>query len=345
MDDFLRGSTPLLNRVIFDFSLPVGVILTYARLVALAYRNQYRYTDWLDFAGQLVPMMGVKKTQLREHLRWLQVARLVNWSIDERHRYRIFILQTGNALSGMPEPVVEGIDSFLEIKNQENQKQQQPETANPVGDQGTGERAIRDQGIRDQAVPGMGGGGQSAQAHGASFHPSGLPAGGEAGLSPLLVELWSLQGDPVFVETMSWLSQAGVWTDHALHIARQIAANERQPNEYLPTRADVLGWMAYCFALKQKYKVEKPAQVLAANLRANRRCPLDLLPPRVCRVCGYEEGWCRCAGEADYVFPPDFLDLALEIDGALYHRNWWAICEDCHNLTCQCDDVDEDQDA
>ena len=58
---------------------------------------------------------------------------------------------------------------------------------------------------------------------------------------------------------MKWLERAGVWTDAAKRIAQQIRGNELRQQHYLPTRADVLGWMAFCFAYKHDNRIEKPA--------------------------------------------------------------------------------------
>lgn len=144
--------------------------------------------------------------------------------------------------------------------------------------------------------------------------------------------------DPLAEEVVGYLMRAGVWSDTAWRIARQIADNERQGQAYLPTRADVLGWIAYCYAGQQRNRIKLPAAALAANLSANRRCPEAYRPRRACAACGGEQGLCRCHAEPDYRYPPDFLDRALSEESTPQPFSSWGVCPECHCAPCQCDE-------
>ena len=171
---------------------------------------------------------------------------------------------------------------------------------------------------------------QEQQQTGAGNPASGPPA------DPWADELIALLREPAFAQTMKWLERAGVWTDTAKRIARQIHGNELRGQHYLPTHADVLGWMAFCFAYKQENRIEKPAQVLASNLINNRRCPEKLRATRLCSVCGLAEGWCACPGEPDYQYPDDFLEFAFVGEYDPQAENFWGVCRRCHARVCRC---------
>jgi hypothetical protein len=144
--------------------------------------------------------------------------------------------------------------------------------------------------------------------------------------------------DPVVEEAAGYLMRAGVWSDRAWRIAHQVAENERQGQPYLPTRADVLGWIAYCYSGQQRNQIKLPAAALAANLSANRRCPEAYRPPRVCAACGFEEGQCCCHGDPHYQFPKDFLQQALSEAPTRDPVNSWGVCPECHCSPCQCEE-------
>ncbi len=249
--DLLPRTTPIPSSLIFDLTLSAALFLSFARLYATSWRNDYLHTDPMEFE-RLMDLLDLKHTQAHLHLRLLRMVKLIDWVVEANGRYVIQFLTSGQKESGKTSPVVDDlISENISIKIQQQ------------------------------------------------------PAFGNAN---------SRDGDlesPVVAEVFSYLVRAGIWSDAARRIARQVAANEISGQDSLPTRADVLGWIAYCFAGQQRNRIKQPAAVLAVNLNANRRCPQEFRPHRVCQACGGSEGFCRCPGDPDYHFPIDFLENAL----------------------------------
>lgn len=81
--------TPILSALIADLRLPASLFRSYARLYAAAWAFAYQRTAELDFASQLVPLLGVSRSQARQHLRLLRGAGLITWSSDGNQRYVI----------------------------------------------------------------------------------------------------------------------------------------------------------------------------------------------------------------------------------------------------------------
>ena len=157
------------------------------------------------------------------------------------------------------------------------------------------------------------------------------------------MELISEEWAAVQQAVRGWLLTAGVWTDVAERLARQVAENERRMQQqdgprYLAGQADVLGWMAYCFADREKNGIAQPAAVLAANLNANRRCPDEYRPAAVCSRCRCAEDFCECPDEPACSFPAEFLPRAFNARKryAISPQSMWGVCEICHAFPCQC---------
>ncbi len=305
MNGLTRRATPVFNQVIFDFTLPAAALVTYLRILALAWQADFRHTQPLNFAGELLPLLGVQKTQARQHLRLLRMAKLLYWKIDAAGRYTIYFLALAPPETGNPAPDVAGVESSLveiDISQQPSTQAENPES-------------------RVSALP----------------RPGGFPGVQAAPMpDPWADELAALLGEPIFAETMGWLAHVGVWTDHAMRIARQIHSNELRGQNYLPTRADVLGWIAFCFAFRRENKVEKPVQVVSINLSNNRRCPEHLRAPRICRKCGLAEGWCQCHDQPEYYYPASFIDFAREAEYDPSVQTFWGVCLSCHAARCTC---------
>jgi hypothetical protein len=119
MERLTQRATPLANPVIFDYTLPAAALLTYLRLVALAWRSEFRSTEPLDFAGELLPLLGVQKTQARLHLRLLRMAKLLYWSVDAGGRYTIYFLSHAPPDSAKAAPV-DGVFSAPLLENKIN---------------------------------------------------------------------------------------------------------------------------------------------------------------------------------------------------------------------------------
>ena len=79
--------TPLLTALIGNNHLSAALFRSYARLYAAAWPYAYQCTAALDFESQVVVLLGVSRSQARQHLRLLRQSGLVNWSSDGSHRY------------------------------------------------------------------------------------------------------------------------------------------------------------------------------------------------------------------------------------------------------------------
>jgi hypothetical protein len=103
--------TPLATELILDTHIPAALFLSYARLYAASWQHAYRCTDPLDFESQLLPLLGLRRAQARNHLRLLRFARLLDWS-SENNRYVITFPRTSSSdqagESGLPDSVVGG---------------------------------------------------------------------------------------------------------------------------------------------------------------------------------------------------------------------------------------------
>ena len=271
--------TPIPYALIFDTTLSSALFLTFARLYASAWRNDYLHTEPLKFE-RLLLLLGLKRAQLHAHLRMLRLAKLITWTVQVDGCYVIHFPNIASLESEKSDP---GVGLTSEYQYQDSQ----------------------------HPPPG-------------SIKPDSPPAGLD---------------DPVVLEVMGYLLRAGVWSDKAWRIAAQIADNERRGQAYLPGRADVLGWIAYCFAGQQRNRIKLPAAVLSANLSANRRCPEAYRPRRECAACGNPEGFCCCHGEPDYRFPADILERALSEGAAPETFGGWEVCPECHCSPCQCNET------
>jgi hypothetical protein len=283
-----QGITPAANRLLFDYTLPPGVLVSYLRLLSLAQDEGGRQAGPLEFSRQVAPLLGIKASQAHAHLRALRMAKLLTWTQDGDGRY-IFFFNNPELPDSTAPPVNVVLDVDKENKYPVSSHQQQ-------------------QNMRIL----------------------------------LSKEVEALLQRAEFAEVMGWLARAGVWTDRAIHIARQILANEALGKPYLPGRSDVLGWIAFSFAFQRQNKIEKPAQLLAANLLNNRCCPKEVRPPRICAGCHFEEGYCQCHGEPQYGYPEAFIDFAFQSDYNPYAETFWGVCRRCRGFPCQCPDVELD---
>jgi len=302
--------TPIFTRVIQDLSMPSGLLCSYIRLFAAAWRHAYQHTETLDFDAELAPLLGLRASQARQHLRSLRFAHLIDWRSDGNNHYMIYLTgppvppgeqaaAQASPQSAVVEPGTSGnsspVDVVVEESNlnfKENIHQQQTYSA-----------------LLENWKPGV---------------PSDVE-------SPL---------PPQVAAARQWLKQAGVWPDVAGRIAVKIAENLQRGHPYLPGPADVLGWIAYCFGDQQKNKITQPSAVLAANLNANRCCPDEYRPPAICSACGCAEDWCDCDPKVPLGYPDEYLEAALHHTHSRYDytHNRWGICLNCGALSCRCGD-------
>ncbi len=282
--------TPILTALIFDQTMPAALFRSYVRLYAAAWQNAYRHTAQLHFESQLLPLLGVSRSQARQHLRLLRFAKLLTWTSDGAQNYVIHF----------PAPESEKAEYDVVRVN----------TLNNLIPSTTQQTHTAKTAFAREATP---------------DHEK------SAALAP-----------PPCQTTLTYLCRAGVWYEVAERIAAQIAQNRQRGHHYLPDIEDVLGWMLYCFAYREENHISQPAAVLAANLKANRRCPEEYRPPRICTRCQRIEEYCVCEeddeDEGTYTYPEALLELALKPHSpfATYLRDRWGICMSCHALVCQC---------
>jgi hypothetical protein len=364
MNDLAPQITPLATEVINDPTMPAGLFQSYARLFAAARASNFQRTEPLEFDSQLVPLLGLRRSQARQHLQALRFAKLLDWSTDGGNRYVIYFTEPSAPQLNSPSPPgdepPEPVQSHLPGKSQANVRSRtrrlsrtrdNPKTpGNPHQRAKPRLRAVsraRDKlplKARDKA--------RAAKKTG---FPDSLVVGGVDPPEKLSESIQQHQQPPVKMPLLSgewaaiqqavhgWLLRAGVWVDVAGRLAQQVAENERRMQQqdgprYLAGQADVLGWMAYCFAEREKNGISLPAAVLAANLGARRRCPDEYRPEAVCSRCHCSVAYCACPDEPQAGFPPEFLEYALRSRKRylLTPQSRWGVCESCHAFPCQC---------
>jgi hypothetical protein len=137
--------TPLATEVINDPTMPAGLFQSYARLYAAAAAHDFQHTGPLDFDSQVVPLLGLRRSQVRQHLQALRFAKLLDWTTDGGNRY-VFRFK-----SGVPDSVGGGVVDSAQSLSEEIQQQQQPsEKPEPPASQETGESSRRLGGVEQQ---------------------------------------------------------------------------------------------------------------------------------------------------------------------------------------------------
>ncbi len=310
---------PLLAAAIFDRSLPPTVFLTYARLFASAWANQFRRTEPLDFERELLPLLNISRSQALLHLRLLGAAKLLTWSSDGRHRYVIEFPSLPESAPPVKSKIQDSVDddgfslSLPEINPQQHTLESPRSSA---------------------ATPG---------------EPTNQPASQPSEAAPLepsaAIHSGSSQADesdddkdelkPLTVRRC--LDRAGVWSDAVERINRLFELNAMRGNPNLPNLGDVLGWIAYCFAFQKRNKIGQPATVLAANLSANRRCPPEYRPPVICSGCQHEVDDCQCDVAPQPKYPIEFLEYAFVNDFTEGKETFWGVCLRCRTFLCSCE--------
>ena len=265
--------TPILTTLTLDPTTPPALFHSYTRLYAASWQNNYQHTDWLEFYTELAPLLGVRPTQARQHLRYLRLAKLLNWKTDGNNR--CLIRFPPSPKSENPASVVDELINHYKNTQQQLKDSIRPDLRKTPESSSTGEQAALLFG--DLAL------------HAPLEESGGLPGEGESdpkeGFRPA-------DSSPAELRRVSlhFLRRAGVWPEVAERIASQLVENQQRGHSYLPTLADMLGWIAYCFGDQQKHNVTSPASLLANNLNANRCCPEKYCPPLVCKACGFAGG-------------------------------------------------------
>lgn len=463
-------------KVVYDYSLPSVVLVSYLRLFGLV--RERPETPPLDFEGQVVPLLGVSKTQARQHIRDLRLARLLTWRLDPGGKYVFCFYRISEPQIGFPDSEEEDEEispdlnkpkihhqhllpesGFPETENRDpgaisvasrgermpggearplaTAAQVEPEEAELGGpDNAPGRPGERVAGWpvvpklpgRTGAAPEV----QSLSPGGPPKYPASPPAApglvtgtpaapepplpavnlpGRPGSAPDIppvifpdahsqldepsqgkalpqarpqlqpewreipakppsnglprprpthalqptaappgqTRLLSLDAegrlpsqfnlliqDPRFSQVMAWLTRSGVWTDTAVRLSRQVLENELRAAPYTPTRADVLGWITFCFAFRSENKISRSSSVLAGNLDANRCCPDELRPKPICLGCRFTADYCECAEGPHADYPPEFFDYAMINAYTPEVEDYWGVCPTCHHYGCLC---------
>ena len=83
--------TPIQTGVITS-DMDAKLFHTYARLITLAWQNDFKRTDWLS-EGDLVSAIGLDWSTIKRHIAALKLAGLVAWDTDRKNGKRFFILE------------------------------------------------------------------------------------------------------------------------------------------------------------------------------------------------------------------------------------------------------------
>ncbi len=84
--------TPVPSSVIMDQGIRATLLQTYERILALACRHDYKFTDWLTL-DELQSILGVDRATILRHVGPLKACKLLDWTTDGKNRYRFSILE------------------------------------------------------------------------------------------------------------------------------------------------------------------------------------------------------------------------------------------------------------
>lgn len=351
IDPLTPWITPLLSQLIFDRRLPPAAVISYARLLAYAWRNQYQHTAALDFSETVLPLLNLSRSQALHHLRLLRAANLLTWTTNGCQQY-VFEFNTQPyslpapgasipqfATTGLPDTDVDDGDLYnkpdqvtinpTSTTASENLNAPAGWTAPVLPPEPTRFPDLTTQpaefsGLASERTAPEGQATSALQDNPADQSSPPSPSG------PLTQKLSEA------LTARACLARAGVWRDAAERIERTLEQNARRQNPYLPDLGDVLGWMAYCFAYQKQNKIAAPSAVLATNLNANRRCPETYRPEPICRGCRRVISHCLCPGQPTPYYPRRYLDFAFNCDYDDESESFWGVCNQCHASPCQC---------
>ena len=84
--------TPIQNVAIDNGSVAAVVFRTYARLVSLAWKHDWKFTDWLT-QTQMERLVGLDWSNIKRHTAELKQLGWVYWATDGKNRRRFFIVE------------------------------------------------------------------------------------------------------------------------------------------------------------------------------------------------------------------------------------------------------------
>jgi DnaA-like protein len=95
---------PVDREKINDKTIPPSLLVSWLRLLTNAWDGAEGRAVELDFDTQIIPILGVSRSQAREHMRLLRYGKHINWTTNGAGRYRITF--PGLAESGKPDSEV-----------------------------------------------------------------------------------------------------------------------------------------------------------------------------------------------------------------------------------------------
>lgn len=84
--------TPIPSVTIRDNSITDAVFRTYTNLRSLAWRHDWKFTDWLT-VPYLCQYLGMDRATILRHIGQLKGHKLLDWKTDGKNRYRFSILE------------------------------------------------------------------------------------------------------------------------------------------------------------------------------------------------------------------------------------------------------------
>jgi len=84
--------TPVSTRATLDLSLKSEWFQVYARLRALAWRHDYKNTDWLD-ANETADLLGMSWANVKRITAMLKEHQILDWRSDGRNKRRYFFVE------------------------------------------------------------------------------------------------------------------------------------------------------------------------------------------------------------------------------------------------------------
>ncbi len=112
--------TPIQNIAIDNGSIAAVVFRTYARLVSLAWKHDWKFTDWLT-QTDMERLIGLDWSNIKRHTAELKGIGWIDWATDGKKRRRFFIVELRlpeGAKAQLCAPSSSGIDTdtFADIE-------------------------------------------------------------------------------------------------------------------------------------------------------------------------------------------------------------------------------------
>jgi len=91
-EPIIPRNTPVSTRVVLDSSLKSEWFQVYARLRTLAWKHDYKNTDWLD-ATETADLLGMSWANVKRITAFLKERQIIDWRNDGKNRRRYFFVE------------------------------------------------------------------------------------------------------------------------------------------------------------------------------------------------------------------------------------------------------------